>query len=187
MQTAARRIGPIGTSARLLVAAGLLYLALFHWTAWGLTWYDGALALGLVAASLLAGLLARRCANGPIRFTGPAGVALNCAFIVALVANRYTAGGAELFYGTTLIIAAWRGQPGCEATVISNLLLRRDDQIGCPTFSPIDAAEARHRQTQPNQKHASARSALAVSAPIACCWPFARAQSSFSRNTQKER
>ena len=68
---------------------------------------------------------------------------LNCAVIVALLANPYTAGGAELFYGVTLIAAAWRAQPGCEATVISNWILRRDDQIGCPTFSPIDQAEAR--------------------------------------------
>jgi hypothetical protein len=68
---------------------------------------------------------------------------LNCAVIVALLANRYTAGGAELFYGVTLIAAAWHAQPGCEATVISNWILGRDDEIGCPAFSPIDQAEAR--------------------------------------------
>lgn len=65
--------------------------------------------------------------------------------IVVIVANPYTGGGALLFYGVTLLIAAWRGQPGCEATVISNMILRREDQIGCPTFTPIDAAEARHK------------------------------------------
>jgi hypothetical protein len=81
--------------------------------------------------------------GGPIQFTGPLAICINCLVIVALVANPYTAGGALLFYGVTLLVAAWRGQPGCEATVLSNLILRRDDQIGCPTFSPIDAAEAR--------------------------------------------
>jgi hypothetical protein len=40
-------------------------------------------------------------------------------------------------------VAAWRAQPGCEATVLSNWILRRDDQIGCPCFTPIDEAEAR--------------------------------------------
>jgi hypothetical protein len=30
--------------------------------------------------------------------------------------------------------------------VVSNLILHRDDQIGCPTFSPIDEAEARLRR-----------------------------------------
>ena len=32
---------------------------------------------------------------------------------------------------------------GCEVLAISNWLLRRDDQVGCVVFSPIDAAEAR--------------------------------------------
>jgi hypothetical protein len=78
-----------------------------------------------------------------VRFTGSAGTTANCVLIVALAVNPYTAGGAALFYGATLLVAAWRGQPGCEATVVSNAILARDDQIGCPLFSPIDEAEAR--------------------------------------------
>jgi hypothetical protein len=65
--------------------------------------------------------------------------------IVALVVNPYTGGAATLFYATTLLVAAWRGQPGCEITVLSNWILRRDDQVGCPLFAPIDALEARQR------------------------------------------
>jgi hypothetical protein len=42
-----------------------------------------------------------------------------------------------------MFVAAWRAQPGCEATVLSNWTLRRDDQIGCPTFAPIDEVDAR--------------------------------------------
>jgi hypothetical protein len=38
------------------------------------------------------------------------------------------------------------GQPGCEATVVSNLVQKRDDQIGCPALAPIDNAEARVRR-----------------------------------------
>jgi hypothetical protein len=59
------------------------------------------------------------------------------------LANQYTVGGAALFVGTTLLVAAWRAQPGCELTVLSNSILRRDDQIGCFVFTPIDEAEAR--------------------------------------------
>ena len=51
--------------------------------------------------------------------------------------------GAILFYGASMPIAACLGQPGCEGTVVSNLVLRRDDQIGCPTLFLIDDAEAR--------------------------------------------
>jgi hypothetical protein len=150
MANASRRIGPIGTASRAIVGLGLLYMGLLDGPpfadgfGWGLKWYDGVVGLLLLPGVMVGlGLVARRVADGPIRFTGPLGVALNLAVIVALASNAYTGGGAALFYGTTLLIAAWRGQPGCEATVISNLILRRDDQIGCPTFSPIDEAEAR--------------------------------------------
>jgi hypothetical protein len=136
-----RRIGPRGTTLRVVVGLGLLYLA-----GWGIEWYDPLVGLiALPAIALAMGLAARRYADAPVRFDGPLGIALNCAVIVALVVNPYTGGGATLFYGATLLVAAWWGQPGCEATVLPNLILRRDDQIGCPTFSPIDAAESRLR------------------------------------------
>src|SRR6266545_798842 len=139
-----RRIGPIGTVTRLLAAAGLLYLAFFDGTSWGLEWYDAAVGLAVLpAAGLALGLTARRYASGPVRFMGSAGTTANCLLLVALGVNPYTAGGAALFYGATLLLATWRDQPGCEATVLSNVILGRDDQIGCPLFSPIDQAEAR--------------------------------------------
>ena len=177
MNTAGRRIGRAGTISRVIVALGLLYLALTHSGAligfkrpgsatyhltftsrglsWGLTWYDAVLGLVVFPALMVViGLAARRFSGPAIHFTGPLGLAINAAVIVALLANPYTAGGAALFYGITLLVAAWYGQPGCEATVVSNLILGRDDQIGCPAFTPIDALEARHR---PGQRPATAR------------------------------
>jgi hypothetical protein len=145
MERNTRRIGPIGTTTRLAAAAGLLYLALFDGTRWGLEWYDAAVGLAILPAAVLAfGLGARRYASGSVRFTGSAGTTANCLIIVALALNPYSVGGAALFYGTTLIVAALRRQPGCEATVLSNWIFGRDDQVGCPVFSPIDEAESRH-------------------------------------------
>lgn len=145
MNTARRRIGSIGTASRVIVALGLLYLAVTHGApSWRLRWYDAALGLiAFPAVMVVTGLAARRFAGRAVHFTGPLGLAINTAVIAALVSNRYTAGGAELFYGITLLAAAWRAQPGCEATVLSNLILGRDDQIGCPAFTPIDVLEAR--------------------------------------------
>ena len=155
--TRTRRIGPIGTTTRLIAAAALLYLALFNGASWGLRWYDAVLGLVVLPGLMLTiALVARRRGTAPIRCTGATGTMLNCAVIVALLANPYTAGGGALFYGATLIAAARRGQPGSEATVISNWILRRDDQIGCPTFSPIDHAEAR-RASRTNSHHGRAR------------------------------
>src|SRR5215471_3692308 len=96
MNTAERRIGRAGTISRVIVALGLLYLALTHGgLSWRLTWYDAALGLIVLPAVMIAiGFTARRFAGQAIDFTGPLGVAVNCAVIVALLANRYTAGGA---------------------------------------------------------------------------------------------
>jgi hypothetical protein len=142
-----RGIGPLATALRIAVALGLLYLAgRADGVSWDVEWYD--LVGGLVALPgliLLLGLAARRYAHEPIRFTGPAGHALNCVVIVALVANPYTGGAATLFYAAMLLVAAWRGQHDCEVTVLPNWILGRDDQIGCPMFAPIDALAAKHR------------------------------------------
>jgi hypothetical protein len=147
---AARRIGPIGTGTRVVVGLALLGLSLADRPAGvilGLETHE--LILGLVAfpaVTVVIGLLARGYSDGPLRFTGGAGIAANFAVIVVLFSVPYTAGAAALFYGMSLLVAAWCGRPECEATILSNLILRRDDQIGCPTFTPIDAAEARRRR-----------------------------------------
>ena len=142
-----RGIGPAETALRVLVATGLVYIAGgAKGLSWSVEWYD--LALGLVALpalTVLLGVAARRYAARPLRFTGPGAHALNCLVIVALVANPYTGRAAALFYAATLLVAAWRGQPGCEVTVLANWMLRRDDQVGCPVFAPVDLAEARRR------------------------------------------
>ena len=112
----------------------------------GFAWSE--LVVGLVAAPLLMvslGLVVGHYRSRPLRLTGPLGTGVNCTVIVALMSNHVTGPPAELFYGVSLFAAAWRGQSECEATVISNLILSRDDQIGCPMFSPIDHAERRHR------------------------------------------
>ena len=46
-----------------------------------------------------------------------------------------------IFYGLSMLVAALRGYGGCEALAFSNWLLKRDDQLGCLVFSPIDNAE----------------------------------------------
>jgi hypothetical protein len=149
-----REIGPVGTAVRVAGGLGLVYLAVGADAPsdWGVEWYDPVIGfVALPAITVVLGLAARRFAGQPVRFDGPVGVALNVIVIVALVANPYTGGGATLFYGATLLVAAWRGQAGCEVTALPNLILGRDDQIGCPTFSPVDAAEAHLRR-----RHATA-------------------------------
>ncbi|MGH8989836.1 MAG: hypothetical protein ACRDXC_14785, partial [Acidimicrobiales bacterium] len=104
--------------------------------------------VGVVALPLLmvgAGAIVGHYRPGPLRLAGPLGTGVNCLLIVALATNRVTGPAVEMFYGISLLAAAWEGQPDCEMTVISNLALSRDDQVGCPLFSPIDHLERRRR------------------------------------------
>ena len=51
-----------------------------------------------------------------------------------------------------MLLAALRGYAGCEVLAISNWLLRRDDQVGCMVFAPVEDLERRvlvSRRTKP--------------------------------------
>ncbi|MGH2922971.1 MAG: hypothetical protein ACRDKH_02940 [Solirubrobacterales bacterium] len=132
-------VGPIGRLARLAVGLALIALELL-WR--DPSWRDAALGLVVAPGAViaLAAVRARRSLE-PLRATGPAGYALNIAVGIAAFAIPATAGAAFLFYGSAMVLAAARAQAGCEVTVASNVLLRRDDQVGCALFAPVDHAE----------------------------------------------
>jgi hypothetical protein len=112
----------------------------------------GAVVIGIGARDAFLGLLVFPLAVSavvalrgrdapPLRLTGPEGCCLTCAigaaaFIVVPVA-------ALLFYGSSMLVAAMRGYTGCELFAVSNSVWRRDDQIACPVFQPVDVTEAR--------------------------------------------
>ncbi len=140
-------IGPIGTAARVAAGLGLLYLG---WWYYGVQWH--AVALGLVgfpAILMLWQRLRLLRTSTPLRATGLVGYLLNFGIGLALFTMPFTDGAAALFYGTSMLLAAARGYGGCEILAVSNWLLRRDDQVGCVVFSPVDALEAQlNRQQQ---------------------------------------
>src|ERR671918_980901 len=116
MRKGTRQIGPIGTAARVLTALALLYIAgdgsIAPWgngsiAPWGIESQDAVIGLLVLPALMIGvGLVARRYAAGPIRFTGPLGTALNLAVIVALIANDLTGGGGGIFCGGTNLLGA---------------------------------------------------------------------------------
>lgn len=146
-----RGIGPLGTAARIVVGTAMVASVVQGHLAGGVapaTW-----ALGVVGfpAVLLAGqwLLARR---HPARLvaTGPVGHTLNVGVFLALYLTPWYApswaaasDGALIFYGASMLFAAARGYAGCEVLAVSNWLLRRDDQVGCVVFWPVDQIESR--------------------------------------------
>jgi hypothetical protein len=115
----------------------------------------GAVAIGISALDAVLGLLAfpfavsavvllRRRDAPPVRLTGAGGCCLNCAIGAAAFIALPVA--ALLFYGASMLVAAVRGYAGCELFAVSNWVWRRDDQIACPVFHPVDVAEARVQQ-----------------------------------------
>ncbi len=152
-----REIGPIGTTLRAILGFAFLFgLGIPG----GVTTVHGhyeyrfdllSVILGAVvfpAAVLAWHWWSVRRRSTPLRATGPVATSINLLVLVALFlipfyAPRiyFVATGAAVFYGASMILAALRGKAGCEVTAISNWLLGRDDQVGCPVFTPIDSLE----------------------------------------------
>ena len=132
-----RSIGRWGTLARLVVGAALLATAF----ALGVGWDDAAIGLVGFPAAVMLVLAIRGRSAVPLRFYGSAGHLINGAIVVAAFVLLTPA--ALLFYGASMLFAGARGYAGCEVFALSNWLWRRDDQIACAIFSPIDAIEGR--------------------------------------------
>ncbi len=148
-----RRIGIIGTCARLIIGAWLVGSILYGYTVRGhFTPLPWVLGLVLFPAMFLTWEWVRARHN-PSRFvaTGPITSAINVIvfFYFAFFAPRsliWLADSVLLFYGVSMLLAAIRGYAGCEALAIPNWLLKRDDQLGCLFFSPIDYAERKYAE-----------------------------------------
>jgi hypothetical protein len=146
-----RAIGVWGTVARILIGLVMVGSVLYGHATRG--WRPVAWLLGMIVfpAVVLALLWWRARRNpGPLRATGPLGHAINVAVFLALYLTWWYApavavlsDAALIFYGASMLLAAARGYVGCEVLAVSNAVLRRDDQIGCAPFWPVDAAETR--------------------------------------------
>jgi hypothetical protein len=142
-----RFIGPVGTITRLLVGGSLIVLVVIDPEWWGgdsLLSRDALLGLAAFqAAILLLQWLRTLFTQQTLYATDHIGLCLNMTLAAALFVFSPTREAAALFYGASMLVAAARGYAGCEVLAISNWLLRRDDQVGCLFFSPLDAVEAK--------------------------------------------
>jgi hypothetical protein len=132
-----RSIGPWGTAARVVVGTAMLVGAVIL----GIGVLDavlGLVAFPLVVVALVA-IRGRYATSVPL--TGNVSYCITCA--VGVAAFLLVPVAALLFYSSSMLVAAARGYGGCEIFAISNLLRRRDDEIACPVFHPIDLAERR--------------------------------------------
>jgi len=148
-----RDIGPIGTAARLVVGLLLVGLIVYgqlsssgHLTP--ITW-----VLGLIGfPALVLAWHFWRIRRNPARFSDTSALSfvLSLALPVALYLTGwfvpplwFTSDATLIFVGSSLLLAALRGDAGCEFLALSNWLLRRSDQLACAVFTPIDTLEQR--------------------------------------------
>ena len=151
-----REIGPIGTTARVMV--GTVAVALPIALA-GFSWIEAGIAL--VALPLIASVAAplitpayRHIHPTTLRSQHAACSPVTCTLIVvivvanaAIVAPTAANGNVTIWVwlGASMLLAGARGYGGCEILALSNLVTGRRDQIGCMLYTPIDAAEAKRR------------------------------------------
>jgi hypothetical protein len=149
-----RQIGPVGTAAR---TAGGLAAIVLPIVSSGITWWDAGdalLVLPLTAAVAAWGTAVayQRAAADRLR-RGAVEAWVRSSLVLALVLAVHIAltfltpldgaVGFWIFIGLSLLVAAFRGDAGCEAIAIPNALAGRRDPTGCVIYFPIDAAEAR--------------------------------------------
>ena len=153
-----RNIGPIGTATRIVLgtvlfvfgAIGARIIVVHGALQLEIDW--AGLAVGLIAypALILAFQWARsRRTQSPLEATGVLATVINVVVTLGIVivtiyylpAVSFLGTGALVFYGASMLLAAWRGYAGCEILAVSNWLLRRDDQVGCLWLSPVDVFE----------------------------------------------
>lgn len=145
-----RQIGPIGTIARAAVGLAAITLAI----AQGVGIWDVAAALvGLpLLASGLYWLVVAAYGRGqvgqsvstPTRTWRVSVVVLILVIGVATAITYVTpvdAGAIWLFFGTSLILVAARGDAGCEVLAVANALAGRRQSTGCIAFAPVDSIE----------------------------------------------
>lgn len=131
-----RQIGPWGTVARAVVGTGLLAVA-------SQAKLDAAtLLLGLIGlpASFALGLAFRGREARPLHLEAPIWHCVNIG--VGVVLFSFMPVASMLFYGASMLVAAWRGIGACEIFAIPNWLRSRDDRLGCPLFLPVDVLES---------------------------------------------
>lgn len=132
--------------------------------------------LGLVVfPGAVLGWQRRRVLRNPERLvaTGAVGHALTAVVFLALYFTWWYApalsalsDAALLFYGTSMLAAAARGYRGCEVLAISNWILRRDDQVGCLLFQPLDRAEQQRRGNDEASERSGGPAAAHVAAEL---------------------
>lgn len=147
---------PVGRALRILLGVLLIVYVTPIYFRLPSQFFFGSLLLmlGLIVAYCLVHIVSRRVAAfGPYLAT---------ILVHALLVGLYVAGffrmpilgsgsgqlAAVTFLGISLVIAGVRGVAGCELMAIPDLFLRKDVEVACLIFSPLDKLERKLRNKE---------------------------------------
>ena len=145
-----RRIGPWGTTSRLVAGAAAVAWGLavpheqplFDLPGAGSRLWGSALGIVVLPALLTLAVALRGRSAPPLRLGH--GYALVVTVVVLLIAQVLPV-AILVGIGGTLLLLAVRGRGGCELMTVPNLVLRRRDYLVCLPFTPIDTWERARR------------------------------------------
>jgi hypothetical protein len=155
-----RAIGPIGTVSRVCGGLAAIFVPI---AIYGITWWD--LAAALVVLPLIATGVVALVSAGSKRYPDVAsdhrestwsgfGVLVGVIVIVIAIATALTfvtpVDGVAIWawLGASMLLAAVRGDAGCEVLAFPNAIRGRRDEVGCILYTPIDALEERLRSSR---------------------------------------
>jgi len=147
-----RDIGPIGTIARVILGSILFGSVFYGHIIKGpfmpLPWVIGLIIFPAIFITWQ--YLRARYNPAKLEANGPIATIINVVIFFAFYFTYIYAPSIDfmsdavlVFYGLSMLLAALRGYAGCEALAISNWLLKRDDQLGCFVFGPVDYTEGK--------------------------------------------
>ena len=144
----------VGRVLRLLVGAAFLgaALALPRWTLPYALRVSGVFVALLAFYLLLGWILSRRAVHLPPWLGGLLSNGVAGAVMLAGTPNGLIFGrgegfiGAAAYVGLSLLLAAWRADPGCEVMTLPALLLGKHNTLPCLLFTPLDALERNLRR-----------------------------------------
>lgn len=147
-----RDIGPIGTVARVILGSILFGSVFYGHIIKGpfrpLPWVIGLIIFPAIFITWQ--YLRARRNPAKLEANGPIATIINVVIFFAFYFTYIYAPSIDfmsdavlVFYGLSMLLAALRGYAGCEALAISNWLLKRDDQLGCLVFGPVDYTEGK--------------------------------------------
>ena len=147
-----REIGVIGTVARVILGSILFGSVFYGHIIKGpfmpLPWVIGLIIFPAIFITWQ--YLRARRNPAKLEANGPIATIINVVIFFAFYFTYIYAPSIDfmsdavlVFYGLSMLLAALRGYAGCEALAISNWLLKRDDQLGCLVFGPVDYTEGK--------------------------------------------